>query len=191
MQYNVNPNFIIFKNTSDLTYYEQIGKEIFNYQEEFALNWKFTEDFKTILQMQCQKAITTYAGRNWEVWYTKDIGVIGGPYKFSGLPGLILEVSSADGNYTFEAQDIFKIKEDISFKYKSYFIDQSIDLIKSSRLKTNDHRLAYDKLPLNEKLKYMNKENANYNYNFVTIDDAGNKEVFRNTPRARNYIEID
>lgn len=191
MQYNVDPSFIIFKNNSNLSYYEQIGKEIFNYEESLKHDWKLSKDSKTILQMKCQKASTFYAGREWIVWYTKDIGVTGGPYKFYGLPGLILEANSADGAFTFKAQDIFKIKESIPLSYKTYFIDQTVGLVQSNRLKTNNHRFSYDQLPINEKLKYMNKENANYNYNFVTIDDAGNKEIFRNKPRAKNYFELN
>ena len=51
---------------------------------------------------QCQKATTFFAGRDYEAWFTREIPVSDGPYKFSGLPGLIVKVNDTGNNYTFE-----------------------------------------------------------------------------------------
>lgn len=59
-------------------------------------NWELQEETKTILGYACQKAICTFRGRMFEVYFTKDLPFSDGPWKFSGLPGLILEAYSND-----------------------------------------------------------------------------------------------
>ena len=51
----------------------------------------------------CQKATTTYGGREWTVWYTPDIPVSAGPWKFQGLPGLIMAANDSEGIFSFNA----------------------------------------------------------------------------------------
>jgi len=41
-------------------------------------------------QYDCRRAIGKFRGREYEVWYTTDIPIPGGPFKLGGLPGLIL-----------------------------------------------------------------------------------------------------
>lgn len=56
----------------------------------------------------CQKAHISFGERNWEAWYSTEIPFQDGPYKFSGLPGLILEINSLDGDYSFTMNGIKK-----------------------------------------------------------------------------------
>ncbi len=49
----------------------------------------------------CEKAVGTFRGRTYEVWYAPDIPVPSGPFKLGGLPGLILEAKSTDGKVQF------------------------------------------------------------------------------------------
>lgn len=48
-----------------------------------------------------QKATTEYLGRNWIAWFTNEIQIQDGPYKFSGLPGLILKISDEKNDHVF------------------------------------------------------------------------------------------
>lgn len=60
-------------------------------------NWKIiTESDTLILNYHCQKAITEFRGRKYEAYFTSEISSFGGPWKFDGLPGLILFVKSTD-----------------------------------------------------------------------------------------------
>lgn len=63
--------------------------------------WKLFPETKEYQGYQLQKATTTFGGRNWEAWFSKDIAIKEGPYKFRGLPGLIflLEDSQKDFKY--------------------------------------------------------------------------------------------
>ncbi|RZK79204.1 MAG: GLPGLI family protein [Pedobacter sp.] len=65
------------------------------------LNWQLEEGTDTIASYVCQKATLKFRGRNYTAWFTPDVPVSDGPWKFSGLPGLILKVEDADQLYSF------------------------------------------------------------------------------------------
>ena len=74
------------------------------YREEYETpTWEIEDGTKTILGYECNKAVTDYRGRRWIAWFTTDIPVNEGPWKLSGLPGLILEAYDVDKDYLFEA----------------------------------------------------------------------------------------
>lgn len=60
----------------------------------------------SIVGYACQRAICTWRGRTYEVWYTLDIPVKYGPWKFYGLPGLILSAKDIEGFFSWEATTI-------------------------------------------------------------------------------------
>jgi GLPGLI family protein len=66
-------------------------------------DWTILEDKKLVLNYSCQKAITTFRGRDYEAWFTSDIPVPFGPWKFNGLPGAILSVVDKTGDVEFSA----------------------------------------------------------------------------------------
>lgn len=71
------------------------------YIEKNELNWKVLDETKNILGYNCQKAIVTKYGRNWIAYFTQEIPFSFGPYKFSGLPGLIVEIYDDQKDYCF------------------------------------------------------------------------------------------
>lgn len=68
--------------------------------------WNILTDSKKIGDYACQKATTHFRGRNYTAWFTKSLPVIGGPWKFDGLPGVILEITSDDGFISMIARTI-------------------------------------------------------------------------------------
>ncbi|UOE39383.1 GLPGLI family protein [Chryseobacterium oryzae] len=93
-------------------------------------NWKILNDTKIILGYNCQKASIVFRGRKYDVYFTKDIPIDKGPWKFNSLPGLILEVSDQNKFFKFEATKIFlnskipipPLLEDFFEKYKNNII---------------------------------------------------------------------
>ena len=78
--------------------------------------WTMIADsVKTILGHTCRKASCSYRGRNYEAWYAIDLPVNAGPWKFSGLPGLIMSVQDTKGHYTIEIKGLMKAKEPIEY----------------------------------------------------------------------------
>ncbi len=66
----------------------------------YDFNWNLSySEQKKIGTLSCKKATTYYRGRNYTAWYTIDIPLGYGPYKFNGLPGLIVSIS--DDKRTF------------------------------------------------------------------------------------------
>lgn len=70
------------------------------------LNWEIHADTKLITDFVCNKATVNFRGRDYVAWYTKQIPIPAGPYKFSGLPGLILTIESLDKEVFVEATAI-------------------------------------------------------------------------------------
>lgn len=92
-----------------LVQYYYFNTDYYALQRKIPMEWKLLqEDGKKILGYNCRKATIDFGGRNWEAWYTLDIPYSDGPYVFSQLPGLILEIKSTDGDYRFQAIGIEK-----------------------------------------------------------------------------------
>lgn len=73
-------------------------------------NWTTISDKdSTIAGLQVYKAECLFGGRTWEAWFTPEIAVSDGPFKFSGLPGLILKLESTDGDYSFHISGIERL----------------------------------------------------------------------------------
>ena len=62
----------------------------------FNWDWKLLGEKKKIGKFNCQNASIEFRGRTFIAWFTTDIPVGFGPYKFKGLPGLILEVYDSE-----------------------------------------------------------------------------------------------
>lgn len=91
------------------TTYDEAGMgECGYYDEPFSeIDWVIAEDStKTILDYQCIMATTDYHGRKWTVWFTPEIPIQDGPWKFCGLPGLIMEASEPSGQHRFTVTGI-------------------------------------------------------------------------------------
>ena len=63
--------------------------------------WKITDQEKKIGKFQCKLAKTSFRGRDYNAWFTTEIPIFDGPWKFNGLPGLILEVIDSKKEYQF------------------------------------------------------------------------------------------
>ncbi|MCD0477027.1 GLPGLI family protein [Chryseobacterium sp. LC2016-29] len=87
------------------------------YTEDLKLNWKISNEKQKIGEYNTQKATAQYGGRMWTAWFSSDIPFQDGPYKFSGLPGLIVKIEDADKNYSWVLQGNKKIKEYNEFSY--------------------------------------------------------------------------
>ena len=79
-----------------------MGNVLFKYAEPLqTFDWKILEETKVILGYKYQKAGTYYAGRNYIAWFTNQIPISEGPYKFNGLSGLIVQIEDTKGYYKF------------------------------------------------------------------------------------------
>jgi len=98
-------NFYIYKNYSDRSIRDDhwIFGSMYKYSESITdFKWQLHNEYEEYHGFRCQKATTYYGGRHWEVWFAAEIPISDGPYKFAGLPGLILKARDTRSHYVFE-----------------------------------------------------------------------------------------
>ena len=99
--------FINYPNQNTISVVTRYLKKNFVYEEQRPeLEWTITSEIDTILGYECTKATTSFRGHTWYAWFTMDIPLNFGPWKLSGLPGLILKAEDADQYFTYEAVGI-------------------------------------------------------------------------------------
>ena len=108
-----NINYSVEKDkTNQKTYFkDRIGRDLYSYEEDRPLNWKIESETRKIGEYKVQKAETDFGGRKWTAWFTTDLPYQDGPYKFGGLPGLIVKIEDDKGDYSFDLMKNYKIAE--------------------------------------------------------------------------------
>lgn len=91
------------------TFSDQIGRKRMGYEEELKFDWKISNEKQKIGEYNAQKATTEFGGRKWTAWFSTDIPFPDGPYKFFGLPGLIVKIEDEGNNYSWELKGNKKI----------------------------------------------------------------------------------
>jgi len=128
-------------------------------------NWVFGSDVKKIGDFLCNYAKLDFRGRTYEVWFNNQIPISHGPWKFYGLPGLIMEIKSKDLNISFTLN---KIKESSSISDKIQIPNEGEkisfdDYVNFKENAINDFiKNLYSKLPRGAKIK-LNSKPENYN----------------------------
>lgn len=98
--------------TNQKTYFkDRIGRDMYSYEEDRPVSWKISSETRKIGEYKVQKAETDFAGRKWTAWFTTDLPYQDGPYKFGGLPGLIVKIEDDKGDYSFDLMKNYKIAE--------------------------------------------------------------------------------
>ncbi|QNK76282.1 GLPGLI family protein [Winogradskyella sp. PAMC22761] len=89
-------------------------------KDTLNIEYKTGNNQKTILGYECINLFFKFRGRYYEAYYTKEIPISDGPFKFIGANGLILEVTSFDESVKIKASSIFKNTDES----KTLFIDK-------------------------------------------------------------------
>ena len=131
--------------------------------------WTLVADSaKTILGYSCKKATCSYRGRNYEAWYSPDLPVSVGPWKFSGLPGLIMTAQDTKAHYTFEIKGLMKTKEPIQYIEYSNCKYTHTDRLKFLRLNAKSSQIGI--------LRYMKANAPSTTANTdIKLSDTGQK----------------
>lgn len=153
--------------------YEVVVKE-----QNINFNWEITQETKKIGSYICHKALLeNFRGRNYEAWFTYDIPVPTGPWKFHGLPGLILEVhddkdlvniyfvsisDNTEENVDYSepiSDEVMSLEEYLNENFRLYtiYIDNQKSLVATGQLPSNVTPLNYMNLEYNEEqIKLLN-----------------------------------
>ncbi|MBB6371247.1 GLPGLI family protein [Chryseobacterium shigense] len=87
------------------------------YSEDIKFNWNILNDKQKIGEYNAQKATTEFGGRKWTAWFSTDLPFQDGPYKFFGLPGLIVKIEDDQKNYSWVLQGNKKVKDYTEYSY--------------------------------------------------------------------------
>ncbi|MDX8575349.1 GLPGLI family protein [Elizabethkingia sp. HX WYD] len=106
-------NYVVEKDypKQDITLKNRIGRDQYAYTESKPFQWKILNETAKIGEYNTQKAETQYGGRTWYAWFTTEVPFQDGPYKFSGLPGLIVKAEDSNNDYSFDLMQTKKIAE--------------------------------------------------------------------------------
>ncbi|WP_294303631.1 GLPGLI family protein [uncultured Chryseobacterium sp.] len=97
------PSDFLSKNRKNRQYvlYSFQSFDIYKLKDAPAMIWNIEKETKISSSLKLQKATTRYGGRNWTAWFSRDFPFQEGPYKFYGLPGMIVEIYDDKENYHF------------------------------------------------------------------------------------------
>lgn len=107
------PDNVVFCNLQESTSVEKLdfmGKTFLIPGDMKKHQWKITSEHKSILERPCIKATVQKDSVLVVAWFAPSIPVSVGPSRFSGLPGMILEMDINEGERKIIATDI-ELKE--------------------------------------------------------------------------------
>ena len=70
--------------------------------------WTLTDSTKIWHNVVLKKATTHYKGKDWTAWYAPSIQIPAAPYKFKGLPGLVVQLYDKKKFYEYTLQKLEK-----------------------------------------------------------------------------------
>lgn len=143
-----------FYNNREELYFMEVffDEELYVKENDFDWDWQLENEVKQLGNFSCQKATTFFRGREYTAWFTSEIPLSFGPWKFYGLSGLILEVYDADRVFHIQAKKISigkdncEIQVDIE-KLKNLSIDIDTYLDRRDVLIEEDLAKLSSKLP--------------------------------------------
>ena len=101
----------VFKNTPNegyLRFVHMPGWVSCREKIEGLFDWQLLDGDSIVCGYPCHKATTIFRGRIWTVWYTLDLPYSDGPWKFCGLPGLVLYAYDSEDKFRFNCIGIEK-----------------------------------------------------------------------------------
>ncbi len=104
----------------ELTVFDRMSDGLVTYKEPLNdMEWSVNGDsVRTVLGYECVLAVSDYHGRKWKAWFTPEIPVSDGPWKFRNLPGLVLLAEAEGAPFRFEATGLESVKEELPPMYK-------------------------------------------------------------------------
>ena len=193
---NSKVSFSVSKNyqKSETKLHTSINGDKYEILDGENINWTIITENSEIQGYKVQKATTDFLGRKWIAWFTNDIQIQDGPYKFKGLPGLILQISDEKNDHIFN----FVGSKKINHLPSNSDFDEEKELTISAT-KFNQLWQDYLKDPA-KKIKIIY---ANLGTSKITTTDASGKvltqsEVIRNKEqrvkdnlkKTNNFLEI-
>lgn len=145
LSFNGDEDSYYIKKGSEVVYSYNFLKQDYLIKDELPeIQWKFSLEKKIIQDLVCYKATTKFRGRDWVAWYCPEIPITYGPWKFYGLPGMVVEMRD-DSNrfgfslaqYVLNSQEVapkvtFSKHKEVTMKKMAEYVDEGFERIMSS-----------------------------------------------------------
>lgn len=105
--------YVVEKSYPDykILFFNRLDMDEYKVSDERKLDWKILTEKEKVGEFNAQKATTDFAGRKWTAWFVTDIPIQDGPYKFHGLPGLIVKLEDKTNSHSFILKEIKNLKD--------------------------------------------------------------------------------
>ena len=118
--------------------------------------WNILKENKVIGEATCVKAETFFRGRNYIAWFKPDFDIQTGPWKFTGLPGIIYEIMDQGKLFSYSLNDLEFVDEfPLELKVPDVYVDDQM-------ITHSDFILAWKTIKLDAE-----KDNDQVNYTFT------------------------
>jgi len=183
-------------NTSENENFINIKFGYYSFKTIDKINWKISGETRQVHTYTLQKATATFGGRNWIAWFSKEIPFNEGPFKFSGLPGLVFEIYDTKKNFIYnliksrELSDTFHTEDFL----ESNFGNKAISINEKQRQKLLTE--FFDDPFSFERTNFTKNDTLHININgkeVSTIDElnAQVKSMQEIIKKYNNPVEID
>ncbi|MDQ1095488.1 MULTISPECIES: GLPGLI family protein [Chryseobacterium] len=138
-----------------------LGQNYYTFESPDQMKWEIDHQKTAVIGgYTCHEATISTGGKNFSAWFTYDIPISDGPYKFRGLPGLILQLSETNNYIRFDLISIHKKKVPIEPK-KGILISKEQYLSKRKEYMNDPYQgkinnPEYRKIAEENKKKYNN-----------------------------------
>ncbi len=147
----VTDRVIKYPGSNQIVYITFLMLDRYKIKYDIQFDWKLTNEFSKILNYDVQKATTEFGGRKWTAWFTKEIPIQDGPYKFKGLPGLILRIEDSNQNHIFELKGIKSNQEGFAYPdlnvYQQFEVNYNQFVKKFKNYRQNPTADLVDRIP--------------------------------------------
>lgn len=150
----------------------KVSSDTYKVEEDQKPEWKILQDKQKIGEYNAQKATTNFGGREWVAWFSTDIPFQDGPYKFYGLPGLIVKIEDKTGSHsmTLVGNKTFQ-----TVKTQEQELPAGIQLFGMGGKEIETNEKQFKKVWKN----YVNDPTKNMREMMMKNSDGNNKVVFK------------
>jgi len=158
--------------------------QIYYYEEpRDMLDWRISDDTLSIGNMLCQRADVRFGGRDWIAWFTPEIPVADGPYKFCGLPGLIVSIADTKNHWRFDLTNVRNVEKRVTLNFQSWY-----EFVPATKEQLYRERRAFqDNLVAN-----LEAAGADFSHpaSVEYTHERGKKEIGKRIAKDNNWIEL-
>jgi len=169
---SVKVNYFNFQDKKLWSKLSLYGSDYAIEEELPKMKWKLLDEQKQIGKLNVNKASVYFRGRTYIAWYNIDYPLKSGPWKFHGLPGVIVEIYDETKRFHWKLTSILTNK-----KISSNFIE---DYLKNNVF-------ISEKNIFKKKVKKITiKEYADLRYN----NNSKSKSIYSRLPKGASVKEI-